>query len=242
MGPHEQALAMRFGNDPVDQRGGQVGIDLDGGGACPVRFGNGDLHIGLVGDRAHPRHLPWNMALRGGGRARVPEKFRTRHQRRVINVRRRHFVHLRGARIFAQRARVARHVAHRRDAAIDVAAQQRLGKAPVRRRRKMNMGVDKAGQDKLAMHVDDRGAFVRSGLRCRHNRHDPLALRDDRHVGFERRTGAVDQVRVAVNDGLCRCLAPGRRGCECQCCSRTEPAEESDGTHFEPRCSPDHLA
>ena len=93
------------------------------------------------------------------------------HQARVIDVGRGDRARPCLALQEAEFARVARHVAHRGDAAIEIAALDRLGIGQVGPGREMDMGVDHARHRDRAMHVDN--AFA--GLHGGHDRNDALA-------------------------------------------------------------------
>ena len=155
VGPYEKMLAVRFVRDAVDEKGRQVRVDLDRRGTGAACLGDREPHIGVAGNGAHPRHGAGHGTLRGIGRPRILEEFRTRHEGRVVNVWSWRFPNSRRAGKIGEFARIAGHVAHGGYPAIHIAAQERFCEFEVRPGRQMHVGVDQAGNRIGAAHIHD---------------------------------------------------------------------------------------
>jgi hypothetical protein len=128
MGPDQRALPVGLAGDRCDFASRQVGVDLDRGRPGPVRLGDGERQVRA--GRRNGLHRGNGARLFSTGRglgAGILEERRTSRQRGVIDVRPGDLADPGGARDVGQPARVAGHVPHRGDPAIEVAAHHCFG-------------------------------------------------------------------------------------------------------------------
>ena len=120
-----------------------------------------------------------------------------------------------GARELGDRADVVGHVAHERYAAVEVAAQHRLGLRAIGRAGEMDMGIDQPRNDEAAVEVDDaRLRDIGGGDRAvRYDREDAFVLDEDIDIALRGAADAVEQSRIGIERSRRRC---GRAGGEQQ--------------------------
>ena len=213
MRPDQQALAVRLGGEAPDQRGRQVRIDFERGGAGAAGAGDGERDVGPRVDRLRPGRLAGPVAEADRRRARIGEEARPGDERGVKEIGAGNLAGAGGAVQLGDRAQIVGHDPGRGDAAVEVAPQQRLGAAAVGRRRDMLVAVDQAGEEEAAGEIDDPrvAGHRRREPCCGQHRLDPLAIGDHRHVRLDRAAGAVDQRRAAIDDALARMRRRERR-------------------------------
>ncbi len=202
--PGLQARAVGRGDDGGDPFGVQVGVDLDGRrrGSARLRDGVGQIRVG--GDGAHPRQVARLESAGDLPGAFVGEELRTGHQRRVVDVRRRKLADQPGAGQVGDMTQIVGHVAHGRDAAVDLPAQPRLGLRPVRGSGHVLMGVDQTRNDVLTGEIDRAGDVLGvSGQLVRGpDPADALPRDDDGRVVDGGAPGAVEHGGTDVGDHL----------------------------------------
>ena len=188
----------------------------------------GDHQVGLVRDRLHPGHRPGRLALGDLPGARVVEEARAGHQGGVVDVRAGDLADQAGAGEVGDLAQVVGHVTDGRDAAVHHPAQPGLGLA-------RSGGVARCWCESISPGMHEparRGRRPRRrpgppGRSVASDPGDPLVVDHERPAGGRRRPGAVEDRRVAVDDGahqpsLCAPVA-GRLilGNTCRECSNT---------------------
>ncbi len=187
---------MRLGDERAEHRGGDRGIDLDAGGAGAPGFGDHLRPVGPGGDCAGPRGGAGRNPASRVEHARVVEERRAGHERRVVDVRRLDVADLRRARQVGEAPRVARHVPHGGDPAVQRVPEHPLldvaAVLPARVGREVHVGVDQARDQVAAREIHHRGAG-RDGVGAGREERGNAAVPDDhRHVRPGGGVGAVD--------------------------------------------------
>ena len=178
----------------------QVRVHLDRGGVGAAGERGGDDEVGLVVDRLHPGHLAGRLALRDLPGARIVEEAGPGHQGGVVDVGAGDLTDPAGASEVADLPQVVGHVADRRDAAVDHLAQPGLGLDAVGRGGEVLVGVDQSRDHEPAGEVDHWAPSGTTSRPVSTTSTIAIPVDHERHAGRRRRSRAVEDRRVPVDD------------------------------------------